>query len=269
VRVFPYEVVLKPGENSTFVARLFDAKGNFIRQEKATWALDQLGGTIQDGVYTASDQSEGGYIKATSGSVTGQARVRVVPPLPWSYDFDAWTGEAPPKHWTNTQGKVFVRDLEGNKGLIRVPDATPQRRTRVFMGPPDWSNYTVESDVRVTERRRSMSDVGIIAQRYALVLFGNSQKIELQPWQAVPGRSATVTFAWKPDTWYRMKLQVQNEAGGVTVARGKVWPRGEAEPSAWTIEKRDAIGHRHGSPGLYADPANEIYFDNLKVGANQ
>jgi hypothetical protein len=220
-------------------------------------------------VFTAPDGAAAGHIKVKVGEVAGQARVRVIPPLPWSYDFDQWTGETPPAHWTNTAGKIFVRELEGNKGLIRVPDATPQRRTRVFMGPSDWSNYTVESDVRVTERRRSMSDVGIIAQRYVLVLFGNSQKIELQPWQAVPGRSATVPFQWKPDTWYRMKLQVQNESGGVTVARGKVWPRDQAEPAAWTIEKRDTIGHRHGSPGIYADPANEIYFDNLKVGTNQ
>ncbi len=269
VQVYPYEVMLKPGEKVTFTARLLDAKGNFIRNEKATWALDQLGGTVADGVYTASSESEGGYVKATVGGITGQARVRVVPALPWSYDFDSWTGEAPPKHWNNTIGKVFVRDFEGNKGLIRVPDATPQRRTRVFMGPAGWSNYTVEADVRVTEKRRTMSDVGVIAQRYSLVLFGNSQRIELQGWQAVPRRSVAVPFAWKPDTWYRVKLQVQNEAGDLTVARGKVWARGEPEPAAWTVEKRDAIGHRHGAPGLYADPANEIYFDNLKVSANQ
>ena len=269
VTVFPYEVLLAPGEKATFKARVFDAKGNLIREEPATWALDQLGGTIADGVYTAPAQSEGGYIKATVGALTGQACVRVVPPLPWTYDFDTWTGEAPPKHWNNTVGKVFVRELEGNKGLIRVPDATPQRRTRIFMGPATWSNYTVEADVRVTEKRRTMSDVGVFAQRYGLVLFGNSQKIELQPWQAVPGRTASMPFAWKPDTWYRVKLQVQNEAGNVTVARGKVWARGEAEPAAWMIEKRDAIGHRQGAPGLYADPANEIYFDNLKVGSNQ
>jgi outer membrane protein assembly factor BamB len=268
-QVFPYEVVLDPGEKVTFRVKLFDAKGNFVREEKAATWESTLGGTVDNGVFTAPDGAAAGHIKVKVGEVAGQARVRVIPPLPWSYDFDQWTGETPPAHWTNTAGKIFVRELEGNKGLIRVPDATPQRRTRVFMGPSDWSNYTVESDVRVTERRRSMSDVGIIAQRYVLVLFGNSQKIELQPWQAVPGRSATVPFQWKPDTWYRMKLQVQNESGGVTVARGKVWPRDQAEPAAWTIEKRDTIGHRHGSPGIYADPANEIYFDNLKVGTNQ
>ena len=139
----------------------------------------------------------------------------------------------------------------------------------MFMGPANLANYTVEADVRVTEKRRQMSDAGVFAQRYGLVLFGNNQKIELQPWQAAPARTASVPFQWKPDTWYRMKLQVQNEAGGVTVARGKVWPRGDAEPEAWTVEKRDGIGHREGAPGLYADPANEIYFDNLKVTANQ
>lgn len=269
LQVFPYEVMLAPGEKAPFKVKLLDAKGNFIREDKATWALDQLSGAMADGVYTAPAKAEAGYLKATVGAITGQARIRVVPPLPWTYDFDQWTGEAPPGHWTNTTGKIFVRELEGNKALVRVPDATPQRRTRVFMGPATWSNYTVEADVRVTEKRRTMSDVGVFAQRYGLVLFGNSQKLELQPWQAAPGRTATMPFAWKPDTWYRVKLQVQNEAGGVTVARGKVWARGEQEPAAWMIEKKDPVGHREGAPGLYADPANEIYFDNLKVSSNQ
>jgi hypothetical protein len=150
-----------------------------------------------------------------------------------------------------------VRDLEGEKVLVRVPDATPQRRTRVFMGPSTLSDYTIEADVRVTERRRQMADAGVFAERYALVLFGNSQKVELQPWQAAP------------DTWYRMKFQVENQADGVTVARGKIWPRGEDEPAAWLVEKTDEIGHREGSPGIYADPTGEIYFDNLKVTENK
>ena len=58
-------------------------------------------------------------------------------------------------------------------------------RTRFFMGRPDWSNYTVEADVRGTEMRRQRGDVGLINQRYALVLFGNAQHLEIHPWQAV------------------------------------------------------------------------------------
>ncbi len=269
VQVAPYEVLLAPGEKATFKVRLFNKAGQLLREQQATWALDQIGGTITDGVYTAPAESDAGYVKATVGALTGQGRIRVVAPLPWSYDFEQFTGEAPPEHWINTANKLFVRELDGNKVLLRVPDATPQRRTRVFMGPATWSNYTVESDVRVTEKRRQMSDVGVFAQRYGLVLFGNNQKIELQPWQAAPGRTVSMPFQWKPDTWYRVKLQVQNQAGGLTVARGKVWPREAAEPAEWMIEKKDVIGHREGAPGLYADPANEIYFDNVKVTANQ
>ena len=33
------------------------------------------------------------------------------------------------------------------------------------------------------ERRRQLGDVGIVAQRYELVLFGSHQRLELQPWQ--------------------------------------------------------------------------------------
>jgi outer membrane protein assembly factor BamB len=271
VQVFPYELALKPGEKATFTARLFDAKGRFVREDKATWSLDQLGGTITDGVYTAPADRAGaaGYVKATVGTIAGQARVRVLPEPPLSYDFEQWTGEVAPRHWINTTNKLFVRDLDGNKVLVRVPDATPQRRTRVFIGRSTWSNLTVEADVRSTERRRTLSDVGVFNQRFGLVLFGNSQKIELQPWQAAAARSVSVPFAWKPDTWYHVKLRVENKPGGATLAQGKVWPRGETEPAAWTIEKLDPIGHREGSPGLYADPNSEVYFDNLKVTANQ
>ena len=271
VQVFPYEAVVRPGEATQFTVRSFDARGRFIREDRSpTWALDGLGGQIANGRYAAPPQgNDAGFVTAAVGTLSGRARVRVIPQLPWSDDFDAWTGEAPPEHWINTQNKLFVRDLEGNRVLVRVPDPTPQRRTRVFMGTSDLSNYTIETDVRVTERRRQMSDAGLINQRYALVLFGNAQKLELQPWQAAPGRTVVQKFAWKPDVWYRLKLRVEPQGGGVTLVQGKVWPRDEPEPSAWTIEKRDAIGHRQGSPGIYAEPSNEIYFDNLKVTANQ
>ena len=272
VQVFPYEVALKPGETARFSVRLFDEKGRFIREEAgATWGVDGLSGAVKDGAYTAPKETRGeaGHVTAAVGELAGRARVRVLPNLPLAYDFEGWEGEAPPSHWINAQNKIFVRDVEGAKVLVRVPDATPQRRTRVFIGDATLSNYTVEADVRVTERRRQMGDVGVINQRYALVLFGNSQKLELQPWQAAPGRTVLVKFAWKPDAWYRVKFRVEPQADGLTLAQGKVWPRDEPEPAGWTVEKKDALGHRMGGPGIYADPSNEVYFDNLKVTANQ
>jgi outer membrane protein assembly factor BamB len=270
VQVFPHEALVKPGEKVSFRVRLFDDKGRFIRDEpNATWTLDSLGGALDKGVYTAPKSSDAGTVRATVGSIAGEARVRVIVPPPFTYDFDAWEGETPPEYWINTQNKFFVRELDGNKVLVRVPDATPQRRTRLFIGASTWSDLTVEADVRSTERRRSISDVGVFNQRYGLVLFGNAQKVELQPWQAAAARSVSVPFAWKPDTWYHVKLRVQNLPDGVTLAQGKIWPRGEQEPAAWTVEKKDHIGHRAGSPGLYADPNSEVYFDNVKVTVNR
>ncbi len=79
----------------------------------------------------------------------------------------------------------------------------------------------------------------------------------------------------KKDTWYTMKLEVQTLGGGKVRARGKVWPKGEAEPSQWTIERVDPIGSLKGSPGLYADApsqaggGSELYYDNIKVYPNQ
>jgi hypothetical protein len=137
------------------------------------------------------------------------------------------------------------------------------------MGKPDWSDYTVEADVRGIESRRQRGDAGLINQRYVLVLFGNTQSLELQPWQAADEMTVKAAAPWPLNTWYRMKLRVQNLPNGVTLAQGKVWKTGDPEPAAWTVEKRDPIGHRKGAPGVYADGAADVYFDNLRVYKNQ
>ena len=79
----------------------------------------------------------------------------------------------------------------------------------------------------------------------------------------------TVPFAWKPDTWYHLKLRVENLADGSVRARGKAWPTGEPEPAAWTIEKIDPIGNRQGAPGVFIDAEFGAHLDNMKVVANQ
>jgi len=87
-------------------------------------------------------------------------------------------------------------------------------------------------------------------------------------WQPETHRTISLPFEWQPDTWYRMKLEVQNRDDGTAVARGKVWPKSEPEPAEWTIEKTDPIPNHEGSPGLYADATNEVFFDNLEVMEN-
>lgn len=215
-------------------------------------------------------------MKATVGGVTGTARVRLVPALPWSFDFESPSSDAPPMWWVGAPGKVFQRPLEGAGGvLLRPRDDTVGRRAKILMGSAGWSAHTIEADVRGREQRRQRGDVGLINQRYVLVLFGNSQKLELHPWQAADEMTVRVPYEWKLDAWYRMKLRVDHRSDssdssdGSTVVRGKVWPTGQPEPAAWTIEKIDKIPHVRGSPGIYADGISDVYFDNLRVYKNQ
>ena len=274
VQLFPYEALLSPGHKQNFTVRLFDANGDFIREEPAmggTWSVDQLAGTVgPDGVYVAPANATAGFVKATVGGVSGQARVRVITPLPWTYDFEAAAAEAPPVWWTGAPGKVFQRTVEGvGKVLVRPRDETVGRRAKVLMGPANLSGYTIEADVRVTEQRRQRGDAGVINQRYALVLFGNGQKLELHPWQAADEMTVRVPFKWDANAWYRMKLRVDNRPDGTAQVRGKVWPTGQPEPTAWTVEKIDRIAHREGSPGIYGDGISELYFDNVSVYPNK
>jgi hypothetical protein len=154
--------------------------------------------------------------------------------------------------------------------LVRPRDDTVGRRARLIMGRPEWSNYTVEADVRGTESRRQRGDVGLINQRYVMVLFGNDQKLELHPWQAADEMTVRVPgVKWAVDTWYRMKLRVENLNNGTTRVQGKVWPKDQPEPAAWTIELVDKIPHRYGSPGLYGDGYSDVFFDNVRVYRNQ
>jgi hypothetical protein len=273
VQVFPTELILKPGEQATFRVRLFDERGRLIREEpNASWALDKLNGKIENGQFTAATETvpQAGTVKATVGTVAGEARVRVVPALPWNENFDAMAVETVPATWVNTTGKYIVRDLEGNRVLVKTTTGSSlMTRARAFMGQPDFSNYTIEADVRATEKRRQIGDAGVIAQRYALVLYGNSQKLEIEPWQPETARSVSVPFNWKADTWYRLKLQVENLPDGRARARGKAWPASETEPSAWMVERIDPIPNRQGSPGIFASALAEIFFDNLKVTPNK
>jgi outer membrane protein assembly factor BamB len=271
VQVAPTELVLTPGQTVQLKARLFDDKGRFLREDKAVWSLEGLKGTLADGTFTvAADRIEqAGLIKATVGNLTGQARARVVRPLPWTEGFESYADGAAPPGWVNAvAGKIAVATLDGQKVLQKAPDETIFKRIRAFIGPTNWSNYSFQADVRAATRRRQQGDVGITAQRYSLVLYGNAQRLKIEAWEPETTRTVTVPFEWKPDTWYRLKLRVQNLANGSVRAQGKAWAVGQPEPAAWTIEKVEPNGNREGAPGLFIDAQFGAMLDNFELSAN-
>src|SRR5947207_191753 len=102
-----------------------------------------------------------------------------------------------------------------------------------------------------------MGDAGIIAQRYTLFAFGNNQRLEMNSWQPEVTRAVSTPYAWKPNTWYHLKLRVDNQSNGKTRIRGKAWVTGETEPEAWPIDRVDPIPNKQGSPVFSPTPSSE------------
>jgi hypothetical protein len=250
-------------------ARLFDDKGNYLRDAKAKWTATLDGAISADGRLTAKPGNSAGKVAAEFENLKGEARVRVLAAVPFSVNFDGGKPGPPPPFWINATGKYQLREEAGGVILAKLADNPFTRRARTFFGHEDEHDYTIEAEVRAIDRRRQLGDAGVVAQRYQLTLFGNHQRLELQPWQPETTRTVVVPYKWKGDTWYRLKLRVENQAGGKVKVQGKVWPASEAEPAAWTIEKVDNAGNREGAPGIYADAPNEVFFDNIKVTKNQ
>ena len=264
----PTEEILTPGAEIPLVVRAFDALGNPTETPvELGWEVAGFDGAVEEATLrVAADAPAGaGKVTVTAGAVSAAARFRLVPPLPWRWDFDAEDSRVPPQ-WVNSTGKYATRTLEdGQRVLVKRADNPFLRRARVYMGQPTLSGYTVSADVLAKTRRRQMGNAGLVAQRYQFVLMGSHQRLEIHSWQATPGRTTQMPFAWDPDTWYSMKFQVVEDDAGV-VARGKVWPRGENEPADWTLEWREELPHREGTPGIFADAVSaEVFFDNVAV----
>ena len=272
LQVVPTEMVLDPGDTVRLRARLFDSQGRFLQETDAQWSLEGLEGALgDDGTFTVSNepQLQAGVIRAVAGGLTGESRARVAHPLPYEEGFDVYTDGDLPPGWINAQaGRFTISTLDGNRVFEKPPDNTIFGRARMFLGPTDWSDYTFQADVRAPTRRRQMADVGITAQTYSLVLYGTTQKLKLEPWEPEIERSVTIPFSWEPDTWYRMKVRVQNLNDGQVRVQGKAWQVDEAEPAEWLIDKVDPIGSREGAPGLFLDAEYGAYLDNFVLTAN-
>jgi outer membrane protein assembly factor BamB len=136
VQVVPVEGLLYPGDSQTLDVRLYNAKGQWIRNADAsevTFTVEGAG-TIgpqtylarylgPDGVGREQEQTDphvyttdgslrehaAGIITAKVGELTGAARVRVVPNLPWSYDFN---GGSIPINWVGIRYRHVPLDFE-------------------------------------------------------------------------------------------------------------------------------------------------------------
>jgi hypothetical protein len=251
--------------------RLLDAAGHLLKDRKTEWGLDGVTGRVSsDGKYTAAADSgvQTGAVTATVGSVEGQARVRVIPDLPWVVDFDDMQPGQTPPHWVNATGKFVVAELDGEKVLHKAPRQRGLNRTSTYMGPSGLSDYTIEAEVMGLKQGRRKPDVGLINGGYILDLMGAQQQVQLRSWTSELRMATQEDFSWELGKWYHLKLRV-DVAGDKAMLRGRVWPRGTEEPRGWTITAEDPLPIHGGSPGLVAYSPTDVYYDNLKVTVNE
>ena len=258
---------LTSGDPVEFSVIGFDANGKQTSAIGAIeWMKTGLTGTLQDSTFTP-DKSAGahaGTVTAQSGEMKATARIRVIPPLPWTEDFEKNELEKAPSHWIGATGKYFVRQKDGNKVLVKTPVQRGLDKSNVYVGPPTMTGYQIQVDVLGTRNKRRLPDMGLIANRYTLDMQGRQQRLQIRSWASDLRMAKTIDFQWETDVWYTMKMKVEI-IDEKAVISGKVWRTDEAEPEEWTITAEDPLPNREGSPGIYAYSVTEIYYDNLKV----
>jgi outer membrane protein assembly factor BamB len=295
LQIIPSEILMRPGQAQSFRVRSLDAKGFTVEEitdpasvkwvsfvpptAKVKSAMKATFGA--DGKLVAAEEvtPSAGAFQASAGNLKGYIRGRILPYLPIKQDFewasltetdpfDNATYAYPPLPWIGARLKFEIRDLDGNKVLAKTLDNPFLQRATVFIGEPSTKNYTMEADVMSEGNKRIMSEIGLVNQRYYIVLKGAAKKLEVNSTQELFRHS--VDFDASPNVWYHMKTRVDVAPDGSGVVRAKVWKKSDPEPDAWTIEVPHKIAHQNGSPGLFAfAPQKRVYIDNITVISNE
>jgi len=274
IQVTPAEWLTWAGTETDVKVLGFNANGQPLGEVKDVTFDVVGGGSLEGGKFKTGklDAPAAVYVTAKHGDLTSVARYRVVPPLPWSFDFE--DGKLPVT-WTGAAYRHQPKELpDGGFGLVKVSTIPKGTRSQSWIGPNDISDYTIQADFFATDRKGpapsdALPNMGLICQRYTLDLQG-SQRLQIRSWTPrLELRFAkTIDFAWEPKTWYTVKFQSENVADGVTL-RGKVWQRDQPEPQDWMIEATDKTPNTHGSPGISGNSTDaEFYIDNVKVMKN-
>ena len=262
LQIIPAEVVGQPDTEVVFRANLFDGKGRLIGPAQPEWAFAGAAGHLDGATLTMTAQG-GGKVTARLGDLNAATRVAVLPATQFEEDFEHFAADAAPV-WVAVGSKFKVREVDGNKVLVKPPAARGLHRANTYLGPPTMAGYTIQADLLGNKKRRAVPDMGLISHRYTLDMMGYHQQLQIRTWAAELRMAKTVPFAWETGVWYTAKMTVAIE-GEKAIVRGKIWPRDEPEPATWSIEAEDPLPNLAGSPGLYGYSPAEIFYDNIKV----
>jgi len=270
LQVSPCELLLSPGEKKQLTARTYNGRGQLLKETSAEFSLDGPGSISPKGEFTAAEGKEhtATIVTAKSGELTGKARIRVVPKLPWKFDFEGLKDA--PVTWVGARYRHVMRQVDGSNVMVKITTIPLGTRSRLSMGPSDLHDYTVQTDFKAADGGK-LPDVGVIAQGYTLEVSGENEWLKLMSWIAHDKRSQKeLPFKLEPNVWYTLKLRASND-DGKAMLQGKIWKRDDKEPADWSIEMKDPMPNMAGAPGLFGNavpPTGEIFIDNVSVTPN-
>ncbi len=268
IQIAPVEATVRPGQEFKYQVRAYNKIGQFVKVLDDAEFTVEGPATAEKGNFKANGDAahQVAKITAKSGELTSTARVRIIPVIPWKFDFN--DKQVPPT-WIGAAYRHKPIDFEGESVLVKVKTIPKGTRSQSWMGWTKFHDYTVQAEFYAPKDGERKPDMGLINQRYTLDLMGGDE-LEIRSWTSrLQLRFAKrIPFQWQTDKWYSVKFRSETADNGVTL-KGKVWPRGEAEPEAWTIEATDETPNLNGSPGLFGNASvAEYYIDNVTVTPN-
>ena len=185
-----------------------------------------------------------------------EAASREAAPL-FSEDFASYVAGSTPTTWhlVKTRGDEFVIVKTPSGQALRV-DELNAPGSELLTGSADWSDYTLQMEVKIVETSGDYVVGAAICRRvtgdptgYVLELMPNRLRLVKQ----IPGEArkdgnglqrmliepplAQTLLAEPPVAgwWYTLKVRAQRARGGSVALAGKLWRSDTEEPIAWQV----------------------------------
>src|SRR5205814_675873 len=195
-----------PGDKHQFKVRAYNGRGQLLKETPAEFKLDGPGTISPNDECTAPKDAAhvAATVTAKAGDLTARARVRIVPKLPWKFDFEGLKDA--PITWVGARYRHVLRQVDGSNVMVKVTTIPLGTRSRLSMGPSDLHDYTVQTDFKAADAKK-LPDIGVIAQGYTLEVSGENEWLKLMSWIAHDKRTPKeIPFKLEPSVWYTMKL---------------------------------------------------------------